>query len=63
MRVGRLWRRGAVIHVPDIGISSRINSGKKSLRAYEVGRLDRMASEIIDIILKSKEIFRQGYSR
>jgi hypothetical protein len=52
MREGRLWRFGAAIHVPDIGISSR---GKKSLRAFEVGRLEKMASEIINIVLKSKQ--------
>ena len=48
MRVGRLWRCGAVILVPDIGASSCINTGKKSIRAIEFGRLERMASEIID---------------
>ena len=63
MRVSRLWGCGTVILMPDIGVSSRINTGKKSLRAFEVGRLERMASEIIDIILESKEVFRQGYSR
>ena len=56
MREGWLWRCGAVILVHDKGISS----SKKSLRAFEVGRLERMASEIIDIILKSKEVFSKG---
>ena len=63
MRVGGLWGCGSIILMPDIGVSSWIDTGEKSLRAFEVGRLKRMASEIIDINLVSKEIFRQGYSR
>ena len=55
MREGRLWRCGAIIFVPNIGVSSSINTSEKSLRAFEVGRLE-MTSEIVDIILKSKQI-------
>ena len=60
MRVDRLWRCASVILVPDIGVSSRINTDEKSLRAFEVGRLERMASDIIDVILIERDIWK-GY--
>ena len=60
MRVGGLWGCGSVILMPDIGVSSRINTGEKSLRAFEVGRLKMMASEIIDIIWNRKRYFAKG---
>ena len=63
MRVGGIWGCGSVILMPDIGVSSRIDTGKKSLRAFEVGRLKRMTSEIVGIILISKLIFIHWYSR
>ena len=49
MRAGGLWRCGSVILMPDIGVSLRIDADEKSLRAFKVGRLESMASEIIDI--------------
>jgi len=60
MGAGRLWRCGAIILVPNIVLLSSINTGEKRLRAFEIGRLERMISEILDIILKSNfEIFSQ----
>ena len=46
--------------MPDIGVSSSINTGKKSLRAFEV-RLRVMNSEIVEIILKSIDILPMLY--
>ena len=63
MSVGWLWGCRPIILMPDVGVSARIDTGEKSLCAFKVGRLERMASEIIDIILESKEVFRQGDSR
>jgi hypothetical protein len=63
MRVGGLWEYGSIILMPNIGVSSRIDAGEKNLRAFKVGRLKRIASEIIDVVLEPKEIFSQGYSR
>ena len=51
MGVGRLWRCGGVVLVPDIEYRRAL---MKSHRAFEVGRLERMTSEIVNTILKSK---------
>ena len=63
MRVGWHWGCRPIILMLDVGVSVRIDTGEKSLCAFKVGRLERMAAKVIDIILKSRKIFSQGNSR
>ena len=48
--------------MPNVGVSTCIDASEKSLSAFKFSWAAWMASEVVDEVLKSKEILGQGNS-